>query len=67
MQKRVIASLDYNYSAGKLMAFIFGGLGLIGIVILVIIASQKVILKIAETHEKLGNSEKAKEFSEKLK
>lgn len=39
MQKRVIASLDYTYSAGKLMAFIFGALGLLGVIALVIIAS----------------------------
>ena len=39
MQKRVISSLDYTYSAGKLMAFIFGALGLLGVLALVIIAS----------------------------
>lgn len=39
MQKRVISSLDYTYSSGKLMALIFGGLGLAGVITLLVIAS----------------------------
>lgn len=38
MQKRVIASLDYTYSGGKLVAFIFGALGLLGVIIILVIA-----------------------------
>lgn len=39
MKNRIIASLDYTYSSGKLLAFIFGVIGLLGIFSLVIVAS----------------------------